>query len=142
HVSGAVDTSDRPNQVFAVGGLPYAVLDGERAKAVVDHAFATLWTPAGPRSLAEGDSRYCATYGGGPADRDRVYHNGPVWPWLAGAFVEAWVRVHGDKAAARSRYLEPLMARLEIAGLGHMAEICEGGSPHTPVGCPFQAWSL
>jgi predicted glycogen debranching enzyme len=142
HVAHTVDATHRPNQIFAVGGLPLPVLDGERAKAVVDACFATLWTPAGPRSLAEADARYSARYQGGPPDRDRVYHNGPVWPWLAGPFVEAWVRVYGDKAAARARYLEPLLARLEIAGLGHMAEICEGGSPHAPVGCPFQAWSL
>ena len=142
HVPGTTDSSLRPNQIFAVGGLPLAILDGERAKTMVDSAFTALWTPAGPRSLAETDPRYSPTYGGGPADRDRVYHNGPVWPWLAGAFVEAWVRVHGDKAAARARYYEPLLARLEIAGLGHLSEICEGGSPHTPVGCPFQAWSL
>nr|HEX4314603.1 amylo-alpha-1,6-glucosidase [Kofleriaceae bacterium] len=146
HSPGALDGACRPNQVFAIGGLPLAVLDGERAKRVVDAAFAALWTPAGPRSLAEGDPRYSPTYGGGAADRDRVYHNGPVWPWLVGPFVEAWVRVRGNtadaKRDARARFLDPLMTRLEIAGLGHIAEICEGGSPHTPVGCPFQAWSL
>jgi predicted glycogen debranching enzyme len=147
HTPGAVDATCRPNQIFAVGGgLPVAVLDGERARRVVDTAFAKLWTPAGPRSLAEGDTRYSPTYGGGPAERDRCYHNGPVWPWLAGPFVEAWVRVRGDTAEAkrdaRSRFYEPLAARLEIAGLGHIAEICEGGQPHAPVGCPFQAWSL
>jgi predicted glycogen debranching enzyme len=146
HVSGTVDATVRPNQLFAVGGLPVAVIDGPRARACVDNAFAALWTPAGPRSLAETDPRYCPTYAGGPHDRDRVYHNGPVWPWLAGAFVEAWVRVRGDTAEvrrdARQRFLNPLMARLEIAGLGHVAEICEGGPPHAPVGCPFQAWSL
>jgi predicted glycogen debranching enzyme len=144
--AGTFDATVRPNQLFAIGGLPVAVLDGDRARTCVDRAFAALWTPAGPRSLAESDPRYVATYGGGPHDRDRAYHNGPVWPWLAGAFVEAWVRVRGDTAEARrdarARFLLPLMARLEIAGLGHIAEICDGGAPHAPCGAPFQAWSL
>jgi glycogen debranching enzyme len=69
-----------------------------------------------------------------------------VWPWLAGAFVEAWVRVRGADAAARraarERFLEPLLGHLDDAGLGHLAEIADGDPPHVARGCPFQAWSL
>jgi predicted glycogen debranching enzyme len=146
HVAGTVDRTCRPNQIFAVGGLPLALLDDARAHAVVDTAFRRLWTVAGPRSLAEDDPRYRGRYGGDREHRDRAYHNGPTWPWLAGAFVEAWVRVRGGgdvaKREARARFLEPLLARRVNAGLGHLSEICDGDPPHDPRGCPFQAWSV
>ena len=146
HVAGAVDRACRPNQIFAVGGLPLGLLDDVRARAVVARAFAKLWTPAGPRSLAPDDPKYRGRYTGDGGTRDRCYHNGPVWPWLAGAFVEAWLRVHGGtdaaKREARARFLEPLLARRELAGLGHLPEICDGDAPHVARGCPFQAWSL
>lgn len=146
HVRGTADPTCRPNQLLAIGGVPHAVLDGDRARAVVDTVERVLWTPAGPRSLDPGDPRYRARYRGGPAERDRGYHNGAVWPWLAGPFIEAWVRVRGDTAAARrearARFFDPLLARTQIAGLDHLSEICDGDSPHHPAGCPFQAWSL
>ena len=146
HVAGVTDSSCRPNQLFAIGGLPLQLIDGDRARSIVDVAERALWTPAGPRSLATDDPRYRGRYTGGPAERDRVYHEGPVWPWLAGAFVEAWVRVRGNtaeaKREARRRFVEPLLARTELAGLGHLSEICEGDPPYRPVGCPFQAWSI
>jgi len=146
HVRGTVDSTCRPNQLFAIGGVPHPILAGDRARAVVDTVERTLWTPAGPRSLDPGDPRYHPHYLGGPAERDRGYHNGPVWPWLAGAFIEAWVRVRGNtadaKREARARFLAPLLARTELAGLDHLAEICDGDAPHRAVGCPFQAWSL
>jgi glycogen debranching enzyme len=67
-------------------------------------------------------------------------------PWLIGPFVEAWLRVHGNsrtaKAEARARFIRPLLAHLETAGLGHVSEVADGDPPHTPGGCPFQAWSL
>src|SRR5439155_5020297 len=130
------------NQLFAIGGLPLPILTGERARAVVDTVERELWTPLGPRSLAPSDARYRGRYTGGPAERDRAYHNGPVWPWLAGAFVEAWLRVRGDRGEARRRFLAPLLEQLETAGIGHLSEICDGDPPHRPGGCPFQAWSL
>ncbi|HEU0031373.1 MAG TPA: amylo-alpha-1,6-glucosidase [Kofleriaceae bacterium] len=146
HEPGRIDPSTRPNQIFAIGGLPHALLDGDIARAVVDTAFRELWTPAGPHSLAPGDPRYAKCYAGGPAERDRCYHNGPVWPWLAGAFVEAWLRVRGNTAEARReaqrQFVAPLHDRLAIAGLGHLSEICDGDPPHRPCGCPFQAWSV
>jgi glycogen debranching enzyme len=139
HVAGTADPTLRPNQIFAVGGLPLRLLDGDRARAVVDTCFRELWTPGGPRSLAPSDPRYVGHYRGGPVERDRSYHNGPVWPWLAGAFVDAWIGVYGDAAEARRRFVEPLLARRMA---GHLAELCDGDPPHAPCGAPFQAWSL
>jgi predicted glycogen debranching enzyme len=146
HVRGTFDATCRPNQIFAIGGLPRSLLQNPQARSVVDVFERALWTPAGPRSIHPDDPRYVGRYSGGPGERDRCYHNGPVWPWLAGAFVEAWVRVRGStaeaKREARRKFLEPMQERLEIAGLGHIAEICDGDPPHRPVGCPFQAWSV
>lgn len=146
HVAGAVDASVRPNQIFAVGGLPYAVVDPERGRAVVDVVLRELVTPAGLRTLARSDPAYRPRYEGGVAERDGAYHQGTVWPWLMGPFVDAWLRVHGDdpaaRAQARAQFVAPLEAQLATSGLGYLPEIADGDPPHTPRGCPFQAWSL
>jgi predicted glycogen debranching enzyme len=146
HRPGACDGAVRPNQILAIGGLPHALLEGERARRVVDVVEARLWTPLGLRSLAPGEPGYAARYEGGPAARDAVYHQGTAWAWLLGPFVEAWLRVRGGGAAARrearERFLAPLLAHLGEAGLGHVSEIADAEPPHTPRGCPFQAWSL
>jgi predicted glycogen debranching enzyme len=146
HQPGRVDDRIRPNQIFAVGGLPLALLEGEKAMLVVRTVERELWTPMGPRSLAPEDKDYAPQYQGGPAQRDAVYHQGTVWPWLAGPFIEAWVRVHGEtaeaKAQARQTFLEPRLISLELAGLHHVPEIADAAPPNAERGCPFQAWSL
>jgi predicted glycogen debranching enzyme len=145
-VKGACDPAVRPNQVFAVGGLPMSLLEGERARGVVEIVERRLLTPIGLRSLAPGHHEYRGTYGGGSEQRDGAYHQGTVWPWLMGAFVEAWVRVQGDSAPAkpeaRKRFLQPLLDHMNEAGLGHVSEVADGDAPHSPGGCPFQAWSV
>jgi glycogen debranching enzyme len=122
------------------------LLEGERARRVVDEVEARLLTPLGLRSLAPGEPGYAPHYAGGVRERDGAYHQGTVWPWLMGAFVEAWVRVRGStneaKQEARARFLPALLAHLEVAGLGHVSEIADAEAPSTPRGCPFQAWSL
>jgi predicted glycogen debranching enzyme len=146
HRAGTVDSTFRPNQIFAVGGLPVALLDGERARAVVDAVEAELLTPLGLRTLEPKAPGYSPRYEGGVRERDGSYHQGTVWPWLAGAFVDAWLRVRGGtaeaKAAARERFLAPLLRHLDEAGIGHVSEIADAEAPHTPRGCPFQAWSV
>jgi predicted glycogen debranching enzyme len=146
HRPGTVDRSFRPNQVLAVGGLPFPLLTGARARRVIDAIEARLLTPMGLRTLAPDDLAYVSHYGGGARDRDGAYHQGTAWPWLIGPFVEGWVRVRGNtveaKREARARFLSPLLHHLGEAGLGHISEIADGDPPHTPRGCPFQAWSL
>lgn len=146
HQPGATDPTLRPNQIIAVGGLPVALLAGERARRVVETVETKLWTPLGLRSLSPDDPAYVGRYLGGPAERDAAYHQGSAWPWLAGPFVEAWVRAHGGsveaRREARQRFLDPLLGHLDAAGLGHLPEIADGDPPHTPRGCPFQAWSV
>jgi glycogen debranching enzyme len=146
HVPGRDDATFRPNQVLAVGGLPFAVLSGRRAVAVVESVQDRLLTPLGLRSLAPEDPRYVGRYRGGADARDGAYHQGTVWPWLLGPFAEAWVRVRGGggraRREARRLFLEPLLARVGEPGLGHFPELADGDEPHRPGGCPFQAWSV
>jgi predicted glycogen debranching enzyme len=146
HQHGTADRTLRPNQILAIGGLPYAVLDSERAGAVVSVVEARLWTPLGLRTLPPDDPRYVPRYVGDVRSRDGSYHQGTVWPWLLGPFIEAWVRVHGgdDRARqeARERFFAPLLDHLSEAGVGHISEIADADPPHTPRGCPFQAWSV
>ncbi len=146
HEHGTNDPSIRPNQIFAVGGLPFALLDGDKARGVVDLVENRLLTPLGLRSLAPDQPGYTPRYEGGVLQRDGSYHQGTVWPWLIGPFVEAWLRVRNGtteaKAEARERFLVPLYEHLGEAGLGHVSEIADAEPPHTPRGCPFQAWSV
>ena len=146
HQTGTADGTVRPNQILAVGGLPLPVLAGSRAAAIVETVERELWTPMGLRSLAPGEPGYAGRYEGPPDVRDAVYHQGTVWPWLLGPFVDAWLGVHGRgaerRAEAERRFVAPLRAHLHQAGLGHVSEIADGDPPHTPRGCPWQAWSL
>ena len=143
---GEVDASFRPNQTFAVGGLPLRLIEDSRAFLIVEAVKDHLWTPLGLRSLAPGEPGYAPRYQGGVRERDGAYHQGTVWPWLLGAFVDAWTWVHKRTPAAiheaRRDYLRPLLDHLEEAGLGHISEIADAEASHTPRGCPWQAWSV
>jgi len=145
HEPGKLDAAVRPNQVFAVGGLPLTLLESaecRRALAVVERE---LVTPVGLRSLSRDHADYKSRYRGGVFERDSAYHQGTVWPWLMGPFVEAWVKLRGTalaRAEARQRFLEPMLAHLQQAGVGHVSEVLDAEPPHTPGGCPFQAWSV
>jgi predicted glycogen debranching enzyme len=146
HRSGAVDAACRPNQIFAAGGLPLTLLSPERARSVVDAVERELWTPLGLRSLEPSHPAYVPHYQGGVWERDGAYHQGTVWPWLIGPFVEAWVKTRGStneaKRHARQQFVAPLYEHLSRAGVGHVSEIVDAEAPHTPRGCPFQAWSV
>ena len=146
HEAGRDDPAFRPNQIFAAGGLPVTLLQGAAARALVDLVEDRLWTPLGPRSLDPAHPDYRGRYEGGVVERDAAYHQGTVWPWLAGPFVEAWLNARDGTAAARSearrRFVEPLLDYLEVAGLGSLPEIADGDAPHAARGAPFQAWSM
>lgn len=115
HVAGMVDSSFRPNQILAVGGLPFPILDPEKAVALVG-VEERLLTPWGLGSLAQEEPGYRRHYGGNVVQRDGAYHQGTVWPWLMGPFVEAWVQIRGNrpeaKEEARGRFLQPLLQHL------------------------------
>jgi len=140
---GRRDAAIRPNQIFAVG-LPHAPLAGRRATAVVRTVCAKLMTPRGLRTLAPRDPSYKGTYGGGPDERDAAYHQGTVWPWLLGPYVDALLVAEPRRCArAQARQiLECLVATLDETGLGFIGEVFDGNPPHRPGGCIAQAWSV
>jgi glycogen debranching enzyme len=108
---------------------------------VVDACAAQLLTPHGLRSLAPRDPAYIGLYTGDRWQRDAAYHQGTVWGWLIGPFVEAHYRAHGDADAARS-CLAAFEHQLTSFGLGSIAEVFDGDAPFTPRGCLAQAWSV
>ena len=134
------DSRLRPNQIFAVS-LPHSPLSAEQQKSVVDSCARELLTSFGLRSLAKGEPGYVPYCQGNPAQRDSAYHQGTVWAWLLGPFVNAHFRVYQDAEKARS-FLEPLGLHLADACLGQVSEIFDAEPPFTPRGCFAQAWSV
>ncbi|HSN72871.1 MAG TPA: amylo-alpha-1,6-glucosidase [Steroidobacteraceae bacterium] len=134
------DAACRPNQIFAIA-LPHPVLEERRFSAVIDCVERELLTPYGLRTLNPGHPEYQPTYGGDLAKRDAAYHQGTVWPWLIGPFVDAWLRAGRDPTQAR-RMLAPLLEHLEAACLGSVSEVFDAEPPHRPGGCFAQAWSV
>jgi predicted glycogen debranching enzyme len=139
--NGHRDASVRPNQIFAVS-LPHTMVDADRAKQVVDKVEAELLTPVGLRSLSPNDEKYVPIYIGSPFDRDSAYHQGTVWAWLIGPFVDAYRRVYPDREARVSDILSGFASHLTEVGVGQISEIFDAEPPHTPRGCPAQAWSV
>jgi predicted glycogen debranching enzyme len=138
---GGDDPACRPNQIFAIS-LDHPVLDGERWRPVFDVVRERLLTPVGLRSLAPGHRDYKAQYYGDLRARDAAYHQGTVWGWLVGPFVDAWLKVNpGDTAGAR-RCLTGFEAHLNDGGVGTLSEIFDAEPPYTPRGCVAQAWTV
>ncbi len=135
------DPSCRPNQLFAIS-LPHEVLDPARWKAVVETCRERLLTPVGLRSLAPGSPDYKPRYFGDLRARDAAYHQGTVWAWLIGPFIDAWLKVHpGDEATCR-KMLHGFQEHLDEACVGQISEIFDAEPPYTPRGCVAQAWSV
>jgi predicted glycogen debranching enzyme len=139
------DEAIRPNQIFAVS-LPNSPLTADQQAAVVEVVRRELLTPAGLRTLDRGNGGYRGRYTGPQFDRDGAYHNGTVWAWLLGGFLEAYLKVNQQSPAAIAQvkeWLTPLVTHMNTEGaIGQIAEIFEGDPPHRPVGCPAQAWSV
>jgi predicted glycogen debranching enzyme len=135
------DSSCRPNQVMAFS-LRYPVLERARWERVLSVINERLLTPYGLRSLAAGHPDYKDKYFGDLRSRDAAYHQGTVWAWLMGPFIDAWLRVHpGDFATARG-FLDGLIAHLGDAGIGTISEVFDAEPPFRPRGCIAQAWSV
>jgi predicted glycogen debranching enzyme len=134
------DPSLRPNQVIALG-LSYPLIEGARARCVLDVVTEKLLIPYGLRTLSPDDPRYQPAYRGDQHARDASYHMGLAWPWLLGPYLDAHLRVYGDRGAIR-RLVEPFEAHLSDAGLGTISEVFEPEPPYRPVGCISQAWSV
>jgi predicted glycogen debranching enzyme len=135
------DPACRPNQLFAIA-LTHPVLETARWEAVLGVVRERLLTPVGLRSLAPGHPDYKAKYYGDLRSRDAAYHQGTVWAWLIGPFIDVWLRVYpGDLAGARG-FLEGFEQRLDEGCIGSISEIYDAEEPYTPRGCIAQAWSV
>lgn len=135
------DPACRPNQLLAIA-LPHPVLTGDRWRPVLEAVCQRLLTPYGLRSLAPNDPAYQPRYQGNLQARDAAYHQGTVWAWLVGPFVDVWLAVYpGDRIGVR-RLLAGLVGHLQEAALGTVSEVFDGEPPHPPRGCFAQAWSV
>lgn len=132
----------RPNQLFALS-LPFPLVSGERAKKILKVVEDRLLTPVGLRSLSSDHVEYKARYGGDQWSRDGAYHQGSVWSWLLGPYIDAVLRVKG---ASGRKHIKQLLKNFENhfreVGIGTISEIFDAEAPHTPRGCIAQAWSV
>ncbi len=135
------DDACRPNQVFAIS-LRHPVLDRVRWDAVIEAVRLQLLTPVGLRSLSPGHPDYKRQYFGDLRTRDAAYHQGTVWGWLIGPFVDAWLAANPDDVAGARRMLEPMLPHLDHACVGSVSEIFDAEPPYAPRGCVAQAWSV
>ncbi|MDR3701812.1 MAG: amylo-alpha-1,6-glucosidase [Candidatus Sulfopaludibacter sp.] len=138
---GGDDPSFRPNQVLAIS-LDHPVLDESRWPAVMDAVTERLLTPVGLRSLAPGSPDYKEKYYGDLRSRDAAYHQGTVWGWLIGPYVDAWLKLHpGERAKARE-FLTGFAPHFNEQCIGSISEVFDAQAPYTPRGCIAQAWSV
>jgi glycogen debranching enzyme len=138
---GGNDSRCRPNQIFSIG-LPHPALLEHRWEPVMRIVRDRLVTPVGLRSLAPGDSDYKARYFGDLQARDAAYHQGTVWAWLAGPFIDAWFKVYPDDLAGAQQVLDGFVPHLNEACIGSISEVFDAEAPFTPRGCIAQAWSV
>jgi predicted glycogen debranching enzyme len=135
------DPSCRPNQVFAIS-LPHPILDRSRWTSVLDIVEHRLLTPVGLRSLSSDSPDYKSRYYGDLRSRDAAYHQGTVWAWLIGPFIDAWLKVNGEDRLGARRLLDGFQHHLDEACVGSISEIFDADPPFLPRGCIAQAWSV
>jgi len=135
------DNAFRPNQILAIS-LAHPILDPAHWERVVAEVERRLVTPVGLRSLAPGHPDYKPRYFGDLRARDLAYHQGTVWAWLIGPFVDAWVKVYPGRAPEARRFLDAFPSHLDEACVGSISEIFDAEPPYTPRGCIAQAWSV
>jgi predicted glycogen debranching enzyme len=132
----------RPNQVFACS-LPYSMLTKEQMKLVLDIVKSELLTPRGLRTLSPNHEKYVGIYEGNQLARDLACHQGTVWPWLIGAFGEAWLKIHKKSGLQMIKDIyNGFEAEMTNAGIGTISEVFDGNPPHEAKGAISQAWSV
>jgi predicted glycogen debranching enzyme len=136
------DKSIRPNQLFAIS-LPFALIEGKQAKAVLKIVTEKLYTPVGLRSLPADDERYVPVYGGDAWHRDSSYHQGTVWSWLLGAYIDSVMKLGGKNSKSKiKKIFDAFKYHLNEGCIGSISEIFDGDAPHNPRGCIAQAWGV
>ena len=138
---GVDDAACRPNQVLAIS-LKHPALDPSKWESVLRVVKEELLTPVGLRSLSPKHPDYKPTYDGDLRSRDAAYHQGTVWAWLIGPFIDAWVKVYPHDRQGARRFLSGFEAHLNEACIGSISEIFDAEPPFTPRGCVAQAWSV
>ena len=118
------------------------MLDAERAKKIVEKVEAELLTPVGLRSLSPKDPKYVPVYIGSPFDRDSAYHQGTVWAWLIGPFVDAYRKVYPESESRVREIISGFQSHLSEAGLGQISEIFDADPPHAPVAVSLRRGAL
>ncbi|MFH1470829.1 MAG: amylo-alpha-1,6-glucosidase, partial [Candidatus Micrarchaeota archaeon] len=119
--------------------LPARILGPQEEKAILEAAERDLLTQYGLRSLAPSDPKYTGGYSGDRRARDHAYHNGIVWSWLIGPYLDACARVRGREKAAS--HIKPLKEFVSQNGMGTVPELFEPESLE-PRGCFSQAWGV
>ncbi|MFC1855726.1 amylo-alpha-1,6-glucosidase [Thermodesulfobacteriota bacterium] len=138
------DESVRPNQIFAVS-LKFSILTQKKEEAVFSKVQHDHLTPFGLRSLSKDSEFYHGRYRGNQPHRDRAYHQGTVWSWLIGPYIDAYVKLNGLKKEQKQsirHVMKSLFSHLDDYGVGGISEIFDGDGPHMPRGCIYQAWSV
>jgi len=136
------DKSVRPNQIFATS-LPYSPIDDDRKERVLAKVENELLTAKGIRTLSPKNPKYIGRYEGSQAERDSAYHQGTVWPWLLGHFVEAYIKIHGKNALPLAeKVISNFENDMTEYGLCSIAEVYDGDPPYRPNGSISQAWSV
>jgi len=135
------DSSFRPNQILALS-LDFPILKEERWEQVLQKVREKLLTPVGLRTLAPDENDFKPKYDGNLKARDAAYHQGTVWPWLMGPFLDAWLRVYPDKVQEAESMLRAFQERLSEYAVGSIAEIFDAEAPYKARGCIAQAWSV
>ncbi|MEP6596088.1 MAG: amylo-alpha-1,6-glucosidase, partial [Ginsengibacter sp.] len=140
--NGKPDATLRPNQLFAVS-LPYALIENDKAKAILNIVKEKLYTPVGLKSLTSDDVNYIGTYGGDAFKRDSSYHEGIVWSWLLGPYVDALMKVQGTRGKAQAKkVIDDFKYHLNEGCIGSVSEIMDADGNHHPRGCVAQAWGV
>jgi glycogen debranching enzyme len=134
------DASLRPNQLIAMS-LPFSPCDPKHAKEALKAIDRELLTPVGLRTLSPEDPNYHGEFKGAVTNLDEAYHQGTVWPWLFGPYIRSYVKYGGTVSSAKTK-LARVSKMLTECGIGGISECYDGDSPHTPGGCPWQAWSV
>jgi predicted glycogen debranching enzyme len=135
------DDACRPNQLFAIA-LSNPILNEDKWKSVLDIVEARLITPLGLRSLAPGHPDYKSKYFGDLRARDAAYHQGTVWGWLIGPFIDAWLKVNNNNYEGAKKYINGFDEHLNEACIGSISEVFDAESPFQARGCIAQAWSV
>jgi predicted glycogen debranching enzyme len=136
------DDTIRPNQLFAVS-LPFPLVEECKARSILEIVTEKLYTPVGLRTLPADHQDYIGVYGGNALQRDSAYHQGTVWSWLIGPYIDALVKTDSMEGLLRSkRVINNFKYHLNEGAVGTVSEIFDGDAPHSPRGCVAQAWGV